>query len=219
MEGTKVTNSQDQDNSLFMGPVVTLGLLNLFALIASASKAELCGPQQAMLISDFLKAGSHSSQALSLQYQCSKAGSWLPAKSEPCKWQRERETGKWETYVVRSIKGPDSNGRPQVWDFRSWTCAHAPMPLCLYINLLYSDLLLLLSLTIQGHLILTHGLVLFLDHGYAPVSNAYLAMDPWPRPHHKLFSCHLCSCHLFQSHYTSCATSSFIVAYSLGLEF
>lgn len=75
MEGTKVTNSQDQDNSLFMGPVVTLGLLNLFALIASASKAELCGPQQAMLISDFLKAGSHSSQALSLQYQCSKAGS------------------------------------------------------------------------------------------------------------------------------------------------
>ena len=44
MEGTKVTNSQDQDNSLFVVPVVTLGLLNLFALTASASKAELCSP-------------------------------------------------------------------------------------------------------------------------------------------------------------------------------
>lgn len=218
MEGTKVTNSQDQDNSLFVVPVVTLGLLNLFALTASASKAELCRPQQAMLISDFLKAGSHLSQPLSLQYQGAKAGSWLPTK-EPCKWQRERESGKWETYVVRSFKGSDSNGRPHVWDSRSWTCAHAPMPLCLYVNLLYSDLLPALSLAIQGHLILTHGLLLILDHGYAAVSNAYLAMDPWPRPNHKLFSGHLCSCRLFQSHYTLCATSSFIVAYSLGLEF
>lgn len=54
MKGTKVTNSQDQDNS-FVVPVVTLGLLNLCALTASASKAELCGPQRAVLTSDFLK--------------------------------------------------------------------------------------------------------------------------------------------------------------------
>lgn len=95
---------------------------------------------------------------------------------------------------------------------------HVLMPPCPWVCMSVSDLLLALRLTIQGHLILTHGLVLILDHGYAPVSNAYLAMDPWPRPHHKL-SCHFCSCHLFQSHYTFCATSSFIVAYSLGLEF
>ena len=75
MEGTKATNSQDQDNSLFVVPVVTLGLLNLFALTTPASKVELCGLQQAMLISDSLKAGSHSSQYLSLQYQCAKVGS------------------------------------------------------------------------------------------------------------------------------------------------
>lgn len=195
--------------------MVTLGLLNLCALTASASKAELCGPQRAVLTSDFLKAGSHSSQPLSLQYQCAKAGSWLPTNSEPCKRQRERESGKWETYVVRSIKGSASKGRPQVWGSRSWTCAHAPMPLGLYVSL--------------------WSVACPAPHHSRPSDS-----DPWPGSDLGSWICSSLkrvSCYgplaqassqtflsllfvpLFQSHYTFCATSSFIVAYSLGLEF
>ena len=54
MEETKVTNSQDQDKSSFVVLMLTLGLRNLFALTTPPSKAKLCGPQQAVLISFFL---------------------------------------------------------------------------------------------------------------------------------------------------------------------
>ena len=45
MEETKVTNSQDQDKSSFVVLMLTLGLLNLFALTTPPSKAKPCGPQ------------------------------------------------------------------------------------------------------------------------------------------------------------------------------